>query len=224
MSSSSSSSSSSTSNNISCPNSNNHNDNLELARLLLGLNCLIWKRLCYEWQCLLHHSGVVDLSLNFYEFNNENRGISEYSNNSNNTSSLSFNSSSSSSSTTSFSYGLLLHSNKGNNYLLAMKYALKTYLNSSTFLRNCRFILKHKSKNNISRSCYQHQFIKTTSTTSASPSTFSEYWRLKQIHFKNDNDDNRFYEHQHQQQSVYFVLPPYRLYTLLNVISHNDEF
>lgn len=177
-------------------------DNLELARLLLGLNCLIWKRLCCQWKRLLDQG--VDLSFNFYEFTNDNT-TSEC-----NTSSLS------SSSSTSFSSEVTSSNKKYN--LIPIKLALKTYLNSPTFLRNCRFTLKYRTKNVP----YCHRST-TTSTTSLSNS--ADHWRLKQINLK--DSDNSVYSHDNhlcQQQSVYFVLPPYRLYTLLNVTSHNDDF
>ncbi|CAH8597239.1 unnamed protein product [Schistosoma intercalatum] len=177
-------------------------DNLELARLLLGLNCLIWKRLCCQWKRLLDQG--VDLSFNFYEFTNDNTTFEC------NTSSLS------SSSSTSFSSEVTSSNKKYN--LIPIKLALKTYLNSPTFLRNCRFTLKYRTKN--VPHCHRST---TTSTTSLSNS--ADHWRLKQINLK--DSDNSVYSHDNhlcQQQSVYFVLPPYRLYTLLNVTSHNDDF
>ncbi|TNN17051.1 Anillin [Schistosoma japonicum] len=175
----------------------------ELARLLLGLNSLLWKRLCRQWKRLLDRGA--DLSLNLYDFKND---ITPECN-----TSVSF------SSTSSMSSSILEPTSNKNN-LISIKLALKAYLNSPTFLRNCRFTLKHRIKN-VPR-C--HQLFKTaanTTETTASSSTSNERWRLKRIKLKNSHD---FDNNPLQKQSVYFVLPPYRLYTLLNVISHNDDF
>ncbi|CAH8593057.1 unnamed protein product [Heterobilharzia americana] len=104
-----------------------------------------------------------------------------------------------------------------NNYI-SIQLALKMYLNSPTFLRNCRFNLKRRMI--TSRNCCPSKM-----TTTTIPSSSSEYWRLKRVNLKKENNFlslNNKYEH--EQQSVYFVLPPYKLYTLLNVISHNDDF
>ncbi|CAH8630450.1 unnamed protein product [Schistosoma rodhaini] len=175
-------------------------DNLELARLLLGLNCLIWKRLCCQWKRLLDQG--VDLSFNFYEVTNDST-TSECN-------TLSF-----SSSSASFS-SEVTSNNKYN--LIPIKLALKTYLNSPTFLRNCRFTLKYRTKN--TPRCHR-----STTTSTSSLSNSADHWRLKQINLK--DSDNSLYSHDNhlgQQQSVYFVLPPYKLYTLINVTSHDDYF
>ncbi|CAH8622025.1 unnamed protein product [Heterobilharzia americana] len=147
---------------------NNYND-LELARLLLGFNPSLWKRLCSKLKYMLNQDRL-----------------------------------------------------KPKNNFISIQLALKMYLNSPTFLRNCRFNLKRRMM--TSRNCCPSKMTTTTTTTTI-PSSSSEYWRLKRVNLKKENNFlslNNKYEH--EQQSVYFVLPPYKLYTLLNVISHNDDF
>ncbi|KAK4468950.1 hypothetical protein MN116_007614 [Schistosoma mekongi] len=173
----------------------------ELARLLLGLSPLLWERLCRQWERLLDQGA--DLSLNLYDFTND---ITPECN-----TSVSFSSTPSMSEPTS---------NKNNP--ISIKLALKAYLNSPTFLRNCRFTLKRRIKN-VPR-CQLFKTAAKTTETAASSSTSNERWRLKRIKLKNNHDFVSSNDNPLQEQSVYFVLPPYQLYTLLNVISHNDDF
>ncbi|CAH8865631.1 unnamed protein product [Trichobilharzia szidati] len=178
-----------------------HRPTSKLARLLLGFNVSIWKKLCYQLNCLLL-SSTTPISL-YDVLNNNNITPHEYT---------TFNSSIN---------DVVIHRK---DFLSSIKQALKVYLESPAFLRNCRFTLKKRQQpvRNI-----PSRYLQRCTPSSTSVASSSERWRLKRINVTNGCDsatsNNDGDQHQQQHQSVYFVLPPYKLYTLINVTSHNDD-